>query len=69
MTRFLSILGIVALGSGFLAGLLATTPDMKGSADEYFNKQNAFDVKIQGNLGITAGDIEAIKAEPYVQKV
>ena len=37
LTRFLSIMGIVMVGSGFLAGLLATKPDMQRTADQYLS--------------------------------
>ena len=33
MSRFLAIFAIVALGAGFLSGLMAATPDMRQSAD------------------------------------
>ena len=36
-SRFLAIFAIVALGVGFLAGLAATTPDMRYSAGVYYN--------------------------------
>lgn len=68
LTRFVSILGIVALGSGFLAGLLATTPDMKKSADAYFHGQNTYDMQIQGTLGITKDDISYLNQKKYVKK-
>ena len=34
--RFLSILCIVAIGVAFFAGIKASAPDMKNSADTYF---------------------------------
>ena len=40
MTRFLAILCIVALGTGFLTGLLSTEPDMRAGADKYFGRNN-----------------------------
>ncbi|GHV60362.1 hypothetical protein AGMMS49587_01400 [Spirochaetia bacterium] len=60
--RFLAIFAIVALGVGFLAGLLATTPDMKASADRYFHESNMMDIFIKGTLGLTDDDAEAIRA-------
>ena len=36
-SRFWAIFAIVALGVGFLAGLLASTPDMRYSGDLYFD--------------------------------
>ncbi len=35
--RFLSILCIVAIGVAFFAGIKASAPDMKNSADMYFD--------------------------------
>ena len=37
-TRFLSILAIVAIGCGFFAGVKASCPDMKQTADQYFEE-------------------------------
>ncbi len=62
MSRFIAILAIVALGVGFLAGLLATTPDMKISADKYYDDTNSMDIKILSTMGLTNNDIEAIKS-------
>ena len=38
LNRFLSILFIVAIGSGFMAGLAATSPDMYETADKYIEE-------------------------------
>ncbi|GHV75574.1 ABC transporter permease [Spirochaetia bacterium] len=62
LSRFVAIFAIVALGVGFLAGLLATTPDMKLSVDHYFRETNMMDVFIKATLGITDGDVEALAA-------
>ncbi len=62
ITRFLSIFGIVALGSGFLAGLVATTPDMRDSASDYFNSYNVYDIDIKGSHGLSQADTEALCA-------
>ena len=42
-SRFMAILCIVALGTGFLSGLLATTPDMKESANKYYSYSHLYD--------------------------
>lgn len=34
--RFLAIFAIIALGSGFFAGVKVTSPDMKLTADTYY---------------------------------
>ena len=57
MTRFLAILCIVALGTGFLCGLLSTMPDMRVGVDRYFDEQNAMDFLIQGSQGINEENV------------
>jgi putative ABC transport system permease protein len=69
LSRFLSILSIIALGAGFLAGLISSTPDMQKTADKYFVSHNAYDYDITGTLGLTAGDIKAISGLSEVDKV
>ena len=39
-SRFLAIFLIVALGAGFLAGLLAATPDMRHPVSELYHDTN-----------------------------
>jgi putative ABC transport system permease protein len=62
ISRFLAILAIVALGVGFLAGLLATTPDMRLSADKYYDETNTMDIRIVSTMGLTDKDLEAINS-------
>ncbi len=62
LNRFLSILFIVALGAGFLAGLFATSPDMYESADRYMDEYNWYDLDIKSTLGFTEADAEAVAA-------
>ena len=51
--RFLAIFAIVALGVGFLAGLLAATPDMRYSVDRFFDETHMYDLRILSELGLT----------------
>jgi putative ABC transport system permease protein len=60
--RFIAIFAIIALGVGFLAGLLATTPDMKISMDAYFDRTRMMDVFIKATMGLTGRDLEALEA-------
>ncbi|MEG1801307.1 MAG: ABC transporter permease, partial [Oscillospiraceae bacterium] len=69
ISRFGAIFAIVALGVGFLAGLMATTPDMRDSGDIYFDKSKLFDVRVVGTLGLTDSDLEAIKAIDGVEDI
>lgn len=59
--RFLSILFIVALGVAFFSGIRSSEPDMIYSGDEYFDQTDLYDGKIVSTMGLTGGDLEAIK--------
>ena len=61
MGRFLSIFLIVAIGVAFFAGVKASAPTMKFSADSYFDKQNLMDIKIMSTMGLTKSDIQEIR--------
>lgn len=58
--RFFSIFAIVALGTGFFAGLVATAPDMLDSVDAYYDRSHMSDLEILSTLGLTDADVEAI---------
>ena len=51
--RFLSILCIVRLALLFFAGIKASAPDMKNSADTYFDKYNVQDIQVYSTIGLT----------------
>ena len=65
--RFISILFIVALGVAFFSGIRATEPDMRLSADAYYDHSALMDIRVLGDLGMTAGDVEAIREVEGVQ--
>ena len=65
--RFLAIFAIIALGVGFLSGLMATTPDMEFSVDRYFRASGAMDIFIKGTAGLTGEDADALRAMPDVK--
>ena len=69
LSRFLAILCIVALGTGFLCGLMSTEPDMKAGADQYFDEQNMMDFLIQSTVGLSKKDIKVLREQPYVEQV
>ena len=58
--RFLAIFIIVALGTGFFAGIKATAPDMKVTADNYFDDYRLMDFWLISTLGFNEKDIEKI---------
>ena len=59
-SRFFSIFGIIAIGTGFFAGLMATEPDMKLSADHYFDRTNLMNYRVVSTYGFNKEDIEEL---------
>ncbi len=66
-SRFLSIFVMVALGVLFLVGLRSAAPDMRNTADQFFDDANFFDVEILSTLGLTEEDIAAFSEVEDVQ--
>ena len=58
--RFLSILTMVALGVMFLVGLRSAAPDMRATADGYFDRQGFFDLQLYSTVGFGPADVEAL---------
>lgn len=67
--RFLSILTIVALGVGFIAGIKAVAPSMKYTADLYFDNQNFMDLRLISTVGFTEQDIAEIRITEGINKI
>lgn len=67
--RFISIFAIIALGTGFFAGIKSTCPDMLESAQVYFSSYNLMDAQIKSTMGFAEKDIEAFQTLDYVSKV
>ena len=65
--RFFSIMGIVAIGVSFFAGIKASAPDMKYSADQYFDTYNLQDIQVYSTLGFTQDEIDALNTIKGVQ--
>lgn len=57
--RFLSIFVMVALGVMFLVGLRSAAPDMRDTADRYFDEADFYDIQVLSTLGLTAEDVAA----------
>lgn len=69
LAQFLAIFGIVALGVGFFAGLNGTTPDMKLTADTYYDGRNLADFRLKSTMGFTEEDVSALAEQPYISEV
>lgn len=65
--RFLAIMAIVALGVGFLIGIMQATPDMKNTMSRYYIDNAAYDVDVKGIYGLSREDVRAIEAAEEVE--
>ena len=60
-SRFLSIFGIIAIGTGFFAGLLQSAPAMRVSSDHYYDRTSLSDIRLVSTYGFDDNDIDALK--------
>ena len=68
-TRFVSILAIVAVGTGFFAGVKASCPDMELTAKHYFEDTRLMDLRLLSTLGFTQEEIQSIAAREGVRGI
>lgn len=61
--RFFAIMAIIAIGCGFFAGVKVTSPDMKKTADKYYEDHNLMDVRLISTFGFSDDEIERLSAE------
>ena len=69
MSRFLSIVAIIALGISFFGGIKTTGPSMQYTANQYYQEQRLMDLRLVSTYGFQDGDVAAIKATPGVNTV
>ncbi len=69
MSRFISIILIVAMGCGLFCGLNAVGPDMLDTANDYYDKYNLMDLRLQSYLGLYEEDLEAVRKIEGVEAV
>lgn len=62
LARYCSILLMIALGCMFLVGLRSAAPDMRLTADEFFDEHRFYDLQLLSTLGLTQEDVEAVRA-------
>lgn len=67
--RFFSIMMIVAIGVAFFAGVKASVPDMKYTADQYYDDYHLMDLRVVSTFGLTEEDVTAIKAIDGIEGV
>lgn len=59
-SRFIAIMAIIAIGSGFFAGVKSASPYMKASAADYLGKQGLADFHLISELGFDEEDVSAV---------
>lgn len=67
--RFLSIFAIIALGTGFFAGIKTTCPNMITTAQAYYEQYNLADIQLKSTMGFSEEDLNAISSLIYVQNM
>lgn len=69
LSRFISIIAIVAMGSGLFCGLNAVGPDMVETADTYYSEYNLMDLRLQSYLGLYDEELEKVRQIEGVESV
>lgn len=67
--RFIAIMVIIAIGVGFLIGILQATPDMKNTMDSFLEENKASDITVKGTFGLTQEDVDKLAALDCVESV
>ncbi len=60
LTRFISIVAIIALGISFFVGMKSASPDMRKTANDYFVKNNLMDIEAFSTIGFTSEEVKKI---------
>jgi len=67
--RFVSIFAIVTLGVAFFAGIKAAAPDMRITADTYYDDYNFMDFRLLSTLGFDENDVDEIRKAENIEGV
>lgn len=67
--RFLAIMGIVALGCGFYAGLQMCGPNMRADADVLYDGTHLWDVRLISTMGFGDDDVKRVRDVEGVSQV
>ena len=67
--RWFAILAIVALGVGFFAGLMMTTPSMLQTGSDYINEKELYDLRLLSTLGFEKDAVELFEGNEDLEAV
>lgn len=62
LKRFVAIVVITVLGTAMFSGLKAGCDDLRAAADDFYDSQQLFDVRVLSTLGITQDDVDVLAA-------
>ncbi|MDE6594441.1 MAG: ABC transporter permease, partial [Oscillospiraceae bacterium] len=68
-SRFFAIMAIIAIGCGFFAGVKSAGPDMKLSAEDYFEKQGLADIHLLSALGFDDEDVKTVSDTGIAEEI
>ena len=60
LKRFVAIVVITILGTAMFSGLKAGCDDLRTAADDFYDSQQLFDMRILSTLGITQDDVDTL---------
>ena len=69
LSRFVSLIAIVAMGSSLFCGLNAVGPDMLNTANQYYDECNLMDLRLQSYLGLYEEDLDKVREIEGVEAV
>ncbi len=67
--RFISIFIIVAIGAAFFAGIKTAAPNMKYTADKYYDDNHMMDIRMLSTMGFVEDDLLALREVDGVENV
>lgn len=69
MKRFMALAVIAALGVCMMTGLTAACDDLRYTADDFYDKQNLFDIMVVSTMGLTEDDVEVLSKIESIEAV
>lgn len=60
LKRFVAIVVITILGTAVFSGLKAGCDDLRTAADDFYDRQQLFDMRVLSTLGITQDDVDTL---------
>ncbi len=60
LKRFVAIVVITVLGTAMFSGLKAGCDDLRTAADDFYDSQQLFDMRVLSTLGITQDDVDTL---------